>query len=33
MSQQEVEKRKKDQWGKVKFEVENMMKTNSRTTY
>ncbi len=30
---EEMERRRKDQWGKVKFEVENMMKSNSRTTY
>lgn len=30
---EELEKRRKDQWGKVRFEVENMMRSNGRTTY
>ncbi len=30
---EEMERLRKDQWNKVRFEVENMMKSNGRTTY
>lgn len=33
MSADEVEKLKNDQWAKVEFEIDNMLKSNSRTTY
>lgn len=33
MTEQEVDERKYDQWAKVEFEIDNMVKSNSRTTY